>query len=279
MSVKRDSVGVRQGRHARGRERRRELQQVAPTRFVPAAGDGMPHRGRGHDHRQGHEAAVQVRQDRRVDRDQEDGHAPSLVLPLAIPERQVEKPEREQVRPDQEMNRPDRLGQDRHDHSDEDRDAVPDQPARHRGIETRQSHRRQCDGRRPAPVVDHGRQQQVEAPGLIDPGIPGVGERQCVLARHGPGGADLATQPQVPRRAGIIEQPMTTADQHEDHHDEEDQVAWPGSQAAGAIPSRGRERVGRLHGVLVGDERSCPTSTLDHVLPPGLFSVEWVALY
>ena len=62
----------------------------------------MPNRGRRHDHRQGNEPAVQVRQNHCQEGHADNGPAAPFVLPLTDPKREEDEREREQVRPDQE---------------------------------------------------------------------------------------------------------------------------------------------------------------------------------
>ena len=63
-----------------------------------------------------------------------------------------------------------------------------------------------------------------------------VGEGERVEMGYRAGRQDLATKPQVPERARIVEEPSPAANQDNGHHDGKDQVARSGYESAAARP-------------------------------------------
>ena len=194
----------------------------------------MPHGRRGHDGRQGEKPPVEVRQDRGEDRHPRDARAAALMLLLADTQREVHEGEGEDVRPDQEMDASDRRHQQGHDDGHDRGDPIADEPSGQSPVDRRQHERCQSHDRRPSGVIDHQGQQDVETPGLIDPGGVRASEGQGVASRHGARGHDVPAETQVPERSRIVEQGVSSANQDEHQHQREDEVARARNQAAPA---------------------------------------------
>ena len=67
--------------------------------------------------------------------------------------------------------------------------------------------------------------QDIEGPGLVNPGGASSCEGQRVGVWHGTRCQDVAAQTQVPERAWIVEQRVPAADERDQQNDHEDQLA------------------------------------------------------